>query len=758
MGSLLSIQGRDKQRRSNRLSKPPLTFNSPSTSSRRHTAGSKSPVSPDVTIGQDPLTATSATVSSSGLESSGQTSNPSLSSPRPEAPRTTYNEINKRQSIAGEPTERCLRSISSSSDTSRSLCRRSSVQSSQQTAFQPTALRSDRQSLAVHSGQPRRSYSVHAPPYSTSASYQTRLEEATSSNTHFMVESPGFSLIRRRSLLTRPGIATRRSVKNAVRRCPSPIGQETAPSINDTDDVSHSSQLPVTWAGISSKNHNPRAQCRPATPSDFEYTHLGALKLGSLRVVNGSASPCPSDRSRPNPNSLTPDISAAHTAGTWHSNNHEVQLDSCNMPVQSSTNDVSIDNTSIPGTILGSHYNKQEPAKDDLASSYGSFGIRPSTLQIPSPSDAQKYEDLPTSAFSFEGSPTIPVSHQSCAKGNENGSIIISDNDEPFGFSTKNNEDIIPSRKLSRVHRMVDSGYSSAASVRSLQDTHSRVSKDSRDSAQRPSHRRFTFDADTMNRTIYDASAAPGYNSQPLINRHLSLQNSRASYRGHSNSWSTGRSTMCHEISRSWTNGCPRSSSFSARWMASYTAPSHQYCARLRSLERDSFGSSINPVNSSNPAAIQLFQKTVTGMQISGTHMSHDTEMGRREDAIRPKTVGMTGRNITRLLDSDHYQGAETCRTDSAGIPVKSTPTMQHGQVSQVMRSCTAAEHLDPQIQALLIPTPHSQGTAVNVRFECVERPRGRARSRTIELEKRKLAKQRKGSDILMATSPCGSR
>ncbi|KLJ07568.1 hypothetical protein EMPG_16925 [Blastomyces silverae] len=35
---------------------------------------------------------------------------------------------------------------------------------------------------------------------------------------------------------------------------------------------------------------------RASTPSDLEYSHLGRLKLGSLRVVNGSASPAPSDR------------------------------------------------------------------------------------------------------------------------------------------------------------------------------------------------------------------------------------------------------------------------------------------------------------------------------------------------------------------------------------------------------------------------------------------------------------------------------
>ncbi|OJD20682.1 hypothetical protein ACJ73_07983 [Blastomyces percursus] len=35
---------------------------------------------------------------------------------------------------------------------------------------------------------------------------------------------------------------------------------------------------------------------RASTPSDLEYSHLGKLKLGSLRVVNGSASPAPSDQ------------------------------------------------------------------------------------------------------------------------------------------------------------------------------------------------------------------------------------------------------------------------------------------------------------------------------------------------------------------------------------------------------------------------------------------------------------------------------
>ncbi|GLA99105.1 hypothetical protein AtubIFM57143_007407 [Aspergillus tubingensis] len=62
---------------------------------------------------------------------------------------------------------------------------------------------------------------------------------------------------------------------------------------------------------------SPATRFRPATPNEFEYTHLGALKLGSLRVVNGSASPCPSDRTRLNrPNSPNPEPTGIHTHDT----------------------------------------------------------------------------------------------------------------------------------------------------------------------------------------------------------------------------------------------------------------------------------------------------------------------------------------------------------------------------------------------------------------------------------------------------------
>lgn len=146
----------------------------------------------------------------------------------------------------------------------------------------------DRSSLIIE--RPRRANSVQTPlqRQRSVVAYDEDGEDATSSNTHFRVGNQRFSLTRRRSLLTRPGIATRRST-GAVRRLPSPIGE---PRLDELEPSFMRWSLPP--------RQRPSLVVappeRPTSPTDPRYTQLGALKLGSLRVVNGSASPCPSDR------------------------------------------------------------------------------------------------------------------------------------------------------------------------------------------------------------------------------------------------------------------------------------------------------------------------------------------------------------------------------------------------------------------------------------------------------------------------------
>ena len=52
-----------------------------------------------------------------------------------------------------------------------------------------------------------------------------------------------------------------------------------------------SSKISSTTLRLTSDGPSPRAE----TPSGLDYGHIGAYKLGSLRITNGAASPCPSD-------------------------------------------------------------------------------------------------------------------------------------------------------------------------------------------------------------------------------------------------------------------------------------------------------------------------------------------------------------------------------------------------------------------------------------------------------------------------------
>lgn len=96
------------------------------------------------------------------------------------------------------------------------------------------------------------------------------------------------SPIRRRSLYT-PGIATR-TPNDILRKLPPP---ETLQSQADRDyyfnpklpQSSPLGQLAALEIGEGGRS----------TPSNLDYSHLGGLKLGTLRVTNGTASPAPMD-------------------------------------------------------------------------------------------------------------------------------------------------------------------------------------------------------------------------------------------------------------------------------------------------------------------------------------------------------------------------------------------------------------------------------------------------------------------------------
>lgn len=97
--------------------------------------------------------------------------------------------------------------------------------------------------------------------------------------------------IRRRSLYT-PGIATR-SPQDILRKPPLPttiLSQVERdhyynPAMPESSLLSRFARLQASATGRS-------------TPSELDYTHLGAMKLGTLRITNGTTSPIPQDRDR----------------------------------------------------------------------------------------------------------------------------------------------------------------------------------------------------------------------------------------------------------------------------------------------------------------------------------------------------------------------------------------------------------------------------------------------------------------------------
>jgi hypothetical protein len=103
------------------------------------------------------------------------------------------------------------------------------------------------------------------------------------------------SLARRRSLLVTPGLATRNSPVENIRRTwsswrtPRMDAQEEA-KWKRHDAVENSPLARTTALSVAEERQEPSTP-RAQTPSDMEYSHIGTLKLGSLKIANGEPSP-----------------------------------------------------------------------------------------------------------------------------------------------------------------------------------------------------------------------------------------------------------------------------------------------------------------------------------------------------------------------------------------------------------------------------------------------------------------------------------
>ncbi|KAF2016024.1 hypothetical protein BU24DRAFT_450633 [Aaosphaeria arxii CBS 175.79] len=132
------------------------------------------------------------------------------------------------------------------------------------------------------------------PPSSVSPTPDNSLRGRTST-----VNRSSSSLIRRRSLIATPGLATRGSPTDTSRRTwNSWKGTDMEQSEDPKWKVGMMGNSPLTriaaldLAEDGRESPVPRAQ----TPGDMEYSHLGSLQLGSLIVTNGAASPAGSAR------------------------------------------------------------------------------------------------------------------------------------------------------------------------------------------------------------------------------------------------------------------------------------------------------------------------------------------------------------------------------------------------------------------------------------------------------------------------------
>ncbi|KAF2266297.1 hypothetical protein CC78DRAFT_153403 [Lojkania enalia] len=119
------------------------------------------------------------------------------------------------------------------------------------------------------------------------------------SSTASVINRSTSSLIRRRSLVATPGVATRGSPTDGKRRTwnswktPQPDPREAKWKV-EMMGASPLARLASLDLAEEEGRESPAPRAR--TPGDMDYSHLGTLKLGSLVVTNGAASPAPSAR------------------------------------------------------------------------------------------------------------------------------------------------------------------------------------------------------------------------------------------------------------------------------------------------------------------------------------------------------------------------------------------------------------------------------------------------------------------------------
>ncbi|KAL3441147.1 hypothetical protein BJX65DRAFT_259214 [Aspergillus insuetus] len=593
MGSSFSIQSKEKRRRSNRLSKPPqnqATSNCPNLSLPIRPVEQALSLPSTPTTWQNPWTGVSVPIGTSeGISSPGVRSQSFSSGPgrrdtwNPNAaPNARGNAQNWTESGLPSPT-----SPTSIPSRRESLYRRASFHPSKPATFQPTTFQSDSQSPLI--GQPKRSYSVHSPSHGPSSNVPRRtLDRFASLNSYSRVNSQDLLPIRRRSLLIRPGVATRKAAKDKAHSLIS------EPCLDDIVSHRPRNYLPVGAQPCllsqqgAFHDFEPVCELRPSTPNDAGYTHLGTLKLGSLRVVNGSASPCPSDRTRleqstsPLPPEAMPDglnqsgvipgVMETHSSGAMLEDRCAVYVDK--------TRTVDIGNGLVPvmGSLPGEvvQYSRDIP-RCNITSSVRN-DIPATVLNIPPTVPARDVEDFPASPFSFEKSPTSAITHSMEPCECEDEGISVYGKEKAFASPP----DRLPERHTSyssyaSSHRKADSGYSSATSHRTSIDSHASLRRS-------PGFRRFTLGGGPKDCEAQDNNTSTKFDYHIPMHRHVSLQDRKAAYRTDLGATPTSMPAVQYEPHTEATER-PRSSSVTITGTPDRALSHPMYCAQLRSLE-----------------------------------------------------------------------------------------------------------------------------------------------------------------------------
>ncbi|KAL2839231.1 hypothetical protein BJX68DRAFT_199595 [Aspergillus pseudodeflectus] len=595
MGSSFSIQSKEKRRRSNRLTKPPqnqATSNCPNLGLPIRPVEQALSLPSTPTTWQNPWNGVSVPISTSeGISSPGVRSQSFSSGP---LRRDTWNsnaapnarEDAQSRTGSGLPSPASPASPTSVLTRRESLYRRASFHPSKPATFQPTTFQSDSQPPLI--GQPRRSYSVHSPALGPSSYVPQRaLDRFASLNSCSRVNGQDSLPIRRRSLLIRPGVATRKATKDKAHSLIS------EPCL---DDLVFHSPPNILSVGVQSRflpqqgafhDFEPLSELRPSTPNDAGYTHLGTLKLGSLRVVNGSASPCPSDRTRIeqstsplppeamqdslNQSSVVPGAMETLSSGAMLEDRCAVYVD--RIRTAGIGNGLDPVMGSLPGEVAQysreiSRCHTTNSARNDIPAT---------VLNIPTTVPARDVEDFPASPFSFEKSPTSAITHSMEPCQCEDEGISIYDKEKAFASPP----DRLPERHTSyssyaSSHRKADSGYSSATSHRTSIDSHASLRRS-------PGFRRFTLGGGPKDFQAQDNNTSTTFDYHIPMHRHVSLQDRKASYRPDLAARPTSMSTVQYDPHIGATER-PRSSSVTVtRTPDRISLP--MYCAQLRSLE-----------------------------------------------------------------------------------------------------------------------------------------------------------------------------